>query len=216
MVRLRFDRLKIRVCFGSRSNFRFRLRGRGKPVRFVVDGKASASGHFFGLANPVALSPVRSALEAPMLLARTLVSWFFLFLPGVFLAITLLRKGSGDLFLLACAVLAGVGAWGYLSFWLWFASPALGRRAGVLLSAVAIVWIALSVRRLDGGGRSLLRKLLVPAALAGAEALLVLAMGFCTVVSTAPSIQRRRGFRIRCRRTISCLICSPRDWHKGA
>jgi hypothetical protein len=77
--------------------------------------------------------------------------------------------------MLGAIALAATALSGYCIFWSWFLSWRLVRPLGWILTAGALLYVVLALRKLEGKGRDALRPLLTPAALVFTSALLVLA-----------------------------------------
>src|SRR4051812_15730274 len=151
---------------------------RGKLVRLVAEDQATTSGGWFALARP---EPGKAEHESTlaMLVVKPLILSFLLlavsFYAGGFLAA---RLGCRRVVLIGLSGLAAVGLDGYLSFWLWFLSPVVGRWSNLLLPILAALYIVGTFRALDRQRRQALRELLLPLGLVGATAFLVASTGF--------------------------------------
>jgi hypothetical protein len=119
---------------------------------------------------------VRSA-EAILLFLSTATHFALILLPCFAACAFAVRKGLRDTVLVGLVALTAIGLSGYLAFWVWFMSPQLGRLFSVCLpiaSALILVW---AVRGLEAAARTTLKALLIPMALTGSAALLVVSTG---------------------------------------
>lgn len=116
--------------------------------------------------------------QTAILFLRTTSHFVLTFLPALVLSVFLARRGIRDHILLGLAGLVGIGASGYLVFWLWFLSPRLGHAVSFLLPLFEIAWLLWATRKLDALARCALKSLMFPAALVFAASLMVLAAGF--------------------------------------
>jgi hypothetical protein len=119
-----------------------------------------------------------SGLDALILLLRVLLCVILTFLPSFAVCTFAIRKGTRSAIWLNFLALAQIGAVGYLSFWLWFASPIVGRIFSFCLPVASLAVLVHFFRSSDADGRKALKSLLFPAALTGTSALIVLSAGF--------------------------------------
>ena len=150
----------------------------GKTVRLVAEDRAVTSGGWFALSRPrtgKARAQPSQALSVvkPLILSFLLIA--VVFYAGFCVAAQL---GLRSVVLSGLTGLAAVGLNGYLAFWLWFFSPALGRWSNLLLPCLAALYILWSFWTLDTQKRQMLKELSIPLALVGATSLLVASMGF--------------------------------------
>ena len=116
--------------------------------------------------------------DALLLLVTAIVHFALLALPAMAACALAAAKGVRNSVALAGIALAAVAAAGYLAFWVYLLWPDLGANfVADLAIAAAIVFYA-QFRKLDAGGRKALGRLIPPALLTGAAALLVLSTGF--------------------------------------
>ncbi|MGI9071325.1 MAG: hypothetical protein ACR2JB_08425 [Bryobacteraceae bacterium] len=116
--------------------------------------------------------------EAILLFLSTATHFALILLPCFAACAIAVRKGLHDTVLVGLTVLVVLGISGYLAFWLWFISPQLGRLFSLCLPIASVLILILTLKRIDAAGRSTLRALLVPLALTGSAALLVVSTGF--------------------------------------
>ncbi len=109
----------------------------------------------------------------PLILSVLLVA--VIFYAGCFLAA---RLGCRSVVLIGLVGLAAIGLDGYLTFWLWFFSPSVGRWSDLLLPCIAAAFILQSFRALDAQRRQALKELAIPLGLVAATSLLVVSTGF--------------------------------------
>jgi hypothetical protein len=116
--------------------------------------------------------------EAILLFLATATHFALILLPCLAACAFAVRKGLHDTFLVGLTALVVLGISGYLAFWLWFISPQLGRLFSLCLPIASALLLIYIFRHIDAAGRSMLRALLIPMALTGSAALLVVSTGF--------------------------------------
>lgn len=116
--------------------------------------------------------------DAVSIFWRVLLCLALTFLPSIAVCTWAIRRGVDNPIWLSLIALAQIGVSGYLAFWLWFAVPALGWTFSLLLPIASLIFLAVTLRRIDPPGRRLLFSLLVPIALTGVSTLVVLSAGF--------------------------------------
>lgn len=97
--------------------------------------------------------------------------------PGIAAALYAVRRGLRDVPLLLAVALAASGVVAFLSFWAYYADPAVGRTWGFLVLFASIQVVAMSVYR-GGLDRRLLASLATPLALWALGSLFVVFLGF--------------------------------------
>lgn len=152
---------------------------RGDPVRLVARDNTTQFRGWLAFSEPVTSSGMAiGAAEAIQLLLRTPLYLLLTIVPGLAMGVLAIRRGMRDIVLVGVAMMAGIGAWGYIAFWLWFATHKLGHLLSFLFPLACIPFIFWNYLRLDLTCRKILTHLLVPLALCGAASLLVLSLGF--------------------------------------
>jgi hypothetical protein len=116
--------------------------------------------------------------DAFILLLRVLLCLVLTFLPSFAVCTFAIRKGTRNAMWLNFLALAQIGAVGYLSFWLWFASPIVGRIFSFCLPVASLACLVHFFRSSDADSRNALKSLVFPTALTATSALIVLSAGF--------------------------------------
>lgn len=116
--------------------------------------------------------------EAFSIFGQVLLCLVLTFIPGFAACSFAVRRGASSRLWLSLIALAQIGLMGYLAFWLWFASPSLGRVFSFCLPVVSAIYLAATLRSLDSSRRKILLTLFTPIALTGIAALIVLSAGF--------------------------------------
>lgn len=117
-------------------------------------------------------------LIAASIFLRTLLYFVMLALPGIAAGAFAVRRGLRNVVLVGLLELTAIGAAGYLAFWIWFLSPLAGSLFNALVRIIAAIALVHSFLRLSYLGRAVIVRLLLPLALSGATALMILASGF--------------------------------------
>lgn len=116
--------------------------------------------------------------EAGSLLFHCLVHFSLLILPAMTVCILAVRREIHDLLLLMLIALSTIGITGYLSFWIFFASPAAGHIFAYTLPPVSIGFSVFFLGKCDTSEKAALRKLVAPAVLVCLSSLFIVSLGF--------------------------------------
>lgn len=162
----------------SRFDFSVPPSWQGKRVRIVAEDRSTAPAGWLGFSEPLELGTVVALRQAAVLLGRAVSHFFLLMLIYFAVCAGMLLKGIRNEAVAGFAGLAGIGASGYLIFWLWFVSPRLGHAISFFLPIAAGAYLFWAIRRIDIVDREILKALVGPAGLLFAASLMILAAGF--------------------------------------
>jgi hypothetical protein len=108
-------------------------------------------------------------------------------LPSAAICAFAIRKDVRDPILVGAMALAATAIPGYFVFWVSLYSQRAGHRFAFLIALAALVFLVISLRKLDNSAWNILRQVAMPFALVGAQSLFVLLAGFAYGGLDAPS-----------------------------
>ena len=152
---------------------------RGRPIALTAEDRATPVHGWMAFSEPIREASGDWGTRDALLLAITaMVHFALLALPAMAACALAAAKDIRNSVTLAGIALIAVAAVGYLGFWIYLLSPDLGSNYGADLAIGAAILFLIQFRRLDPEGRKALRSLILPAALTGTAALLILSTGF--------------------------------------
>ena len=178
------SKLAITPSFISAEQwYRFEVRlpdtWRDDPVRLVARDNTTEQKGWLAFSEPIpSTGAIIGFAEGGQLFLRTLLYFTLTLMPCLAFGAFAIRKGFDDELMAGLLQLAGLGACGYLSFWIWLAGPKPGHLFSLLLPILSAAWFAREYLRLDAEGRRTIKQLLTPLALVGASSLLIVSDGF--------------------------------------